>query len=122
MSYIWHVVVRPFSLTGACPGCSYNPTTATFYPSDEGGFVPIYTDKLVIVGSSQQPMASDAALAGISITVIAITGVLTVVVSIFTVWLLYTIYVKDCIWRRRHRASQYNLVWMYSSGLVQYLL
>jgi len=91
-----------FSHTGACPGCSDNPTATTVYPSDEGAFIPIHTQKLVIVGSSQQPVASDAALAGISITVIIIDGVLTVVVSIFSIWLMYTLYV----WRRRRRASE----------------
>jgi len=108
--YMCRVII---SHIGACPGCSGNPTTTTVYPSDEGAFIPIHTEKLVIVGSSQQPVASDAALAGISITVIIIDGVLTVIVSIFTIWLLYTLYVRNYVWRRRRRASECSSVYMH---------
>jgi len=53
--------------------------------SPTGTFIPIHTEKLVIVDSSQQSNISDVAWASISITLILFVGLLTAFGLIFAV-------------------------------------
>ena len=62
--------------------------------SDEGGFLPVYTDKLVVTDPTKDQNA--AAVAGVAIIVAAIAGVLTIAVCLFSVWLVCT---KDYLHR-----------------------
>ena len=94
-------------LIGACPGCSDSPTIPTVNYSNEGGFLPVYTDKLVVMGPTEDP--NTAAVTGVAITVAVIAGVLTIVVCFFSVWLIYTLYVKHYIQSRRQRGLRTSI-------------
>lgn len=82
------------SNTGACSNCVDDSKDVKVNLSDEGGWIPYITNKIILDGTTE-PLTEDTTVeTAISITIAVVVGILIICVIIIAAWLFYGMYCR----------------------------